>query len=571
MRLTILIVLFVLPLCGGHPATAAAPVLEAMQAEMARAMQHLRIEPNSPPYYLSYMIQDSEMTVIEARWGAIVQDQRTRSRHLYTDLRVGSPEFDNSGFVASWRDMYRQRLDLPVEDDDPSLRHHMWLSTDALYKQALESRACKRAYLQTHPAKEDLADFSPATCARADLAHETLDPDQAAWADRLRAAAAVLRGYPRLQDGRIVYVGADASQRYVNSEGGRHTKGGAYQYITISATAQAEDGQRLNHFTHFTVSGNDHPPSGEELIAAVTELAAELEEMIQAPVLEEFAGPALFYDFAAAQLLSQLLVDQITPAREAIAVDEWMNDYLPSGKLPRRLNRRILPAFVNVTDEPQRVTWDGRQCAGHLKIDDEGVASETLTLVKNGRLVDLPMTRTPIKKLTASNGHARMLPNQWVLPCVTNVVVESTEPQADLVEQLRELCRAADVEFGLMIKRLADPDVDELYRWTDDKNSEPSLLTAPVVFYRVYAADGRTEPVRGLVFDEVTIRTLRDIAALGKDTRLTNMRQPTGFPGISYPVSIITPSILVEEIELKEGAHREPRPLTKSPVLSHAR
>ena len=59
---------------------------------------------------------------------------------------------------------------------------------------------------------------------------------------------------------------------------------------------------------------------------------------------------------------------------------------------------------------------------------------------------------------------------------------------------------------------------------------EPSsaLLTGPVVAYKVYADDGRMEPVRGLAFDEVSIRTLRDIYALGKEPALTNTGQAMG-------------------------------------------
>jgi TldD protein len=554
-------------LCGASTTQAEDQVFEAMQAEMNRAMKSLVIEDMGLPHYLSYMIQDNDVAIIEARFGAIVQNERNQNRYLYTDLRVGSPEFDNSGFVSSWRDVYRQRRSIPVEDEYNALRHHLWLNTDQAYKRAQESLARKKAYLQTHPVKDELADMVPADCV-VDLDQPVTLEDTEVWTDRVRTAAKTLQGYATLQDWRISYIGSSVNRRYLNSEGGRYTKGGIYQYLMISATAQATDGQRISHFTHFTVTGQDDPPHDRELVAAVNKMAKELDEMINAPVLDEFAGPVLLTDFAAAQFISQLLVSQVSPARKAIAAEEWMSEYLPAGKLPRRLNRRIMPKFITIKDDPDRKKWNDEFCAGYMKVDDEGVRSQDITLVKNGRLVDLPMGRTPTKKLTESNGHIRTMTNQWPMPCVTNLIVESSEPKSDLLKELRELCKEAEVEFGLMITRLSHPDVDNTYRWINDNSPETSLLTAPVVAYRVYADDGRIEPVRGLVFDEVTVRTLRDIAALGNDTKLTNMRQATSFQGITYPVSIITPSILVEEIEFKEGGSREPQPLTKNPMLS---
>ena len=54
------------------------------------------------------------------------------------------------------------------------------------------------------------------------------------------------------------------------------------------------------------------------------------------------------------------------------------------------------------------------------------------------------------------------------------------------------------------------PEISRQYQWIESFD-EPSsaLLTGPVITYKVYAGDGRMEPVRGLAFDEVSIRTPR--------------------------------------------------------------
>ena len=93
------------------------------------------------------------------------------------------------------------------------------------------------------------------------------------------------------------------------------------------------------------------------------------------------------------------------------------------------------------------------------------------------------------------------------------------------------------------------------------------IVLSVVVVYKVYAEDGRMEPVRGLEFDEVSVRTLRDIVALGKDQTAYNILQPTIFQDSYYPASIVTPSILVEEMELKGTTVQEPKPIAANPYF----
>lgn len=75
------------------------------------------------------------------------------------------------------------------------------------------------------------------------------------------------------------------------------------------------------------------------------------------------------------------------------------------------------------------------------------------------------------------------------------------------------------------------------------------------------------DPVRGLVFDEVSMRTMRDVGLMGDDPRLTNLRLASLSSMIMIPASIVTPSILVEEMDLKEDSARETLPLSSNPMF----
>lgn len=543
-------------------------LLRAMQDELDRSMSGLRIEDMPPPYFLSYRILDKESAAVEARYGAVVRTDAAENRYLYIECRVGDANMDNSYFLGTWRDLYDMRKDLAEEDDYDAIRRQIWLHTDTAYKNALENLARKQAYLQTHPSRDEVPDFGAAAPVVSIGEPASLDVDLNAWESRVREAAQVLGEFSALQDWRVKYDATAESRRYVNSEGSRHLKGEHRELLEIVATTQAEDGQRLTDFVRYVTADGQDPPAGEELEAAIREMARELTAMAAAPTVDEYAGPVLFEGDAAAQFVSQLFAAQLSPTKTPLTADEWLKRELPDAKLVGRVRRRVFPEFVSVRDDPTTREWNGTRLVGYREVDDEGMRCEEIVLVEDGRLVGLPMARRPTKKIPDSNGHAFTFENQWTAPVVTNLFVEAARTKKDLVGELRQLCREFDVEYGLLIRRLDEPAISRRYRWTETSEEAQELLTEPVAMYRVYAEDGRVEPVRGLVFDDVSIRSLRDVSIMGEDTSARNVLQPLGVRGVFYPAAIVTPSILVEEMEFKAGAAREPMPLTANPMFA---
>ena len=545
-------------------------VFKAMQDEMDRSVKKLVIENMSRPYFISYRVEDQSELTIEARYGGLVKSQRSVDRYLYTDLRVGDSTLDNTNYVGDWGDLYRMREDLAEEDDYAALRHEIWLATDKAYKNALENLARKKSYLQTHPARESLNDFAAAEHDNVTEPAAPLPVDATAWERTVKAASEALRAYPALQDWKVTYRATTKNKRFVNSEGARNRRGLLIQAIEVSATAQAADGQRLTAFRQFVTRDGENPPQGEELARAVGKMAEDLRDEAAAPVLDEYSGPVLFSDYASAQLISQLFAGQLTLSRDILTPEDWMSQYLPKGKLADRVNRRVFPDFVTVTDDPTMTTdAKGHRLLGTQTVDDEGVQSRAITLVKDGRLITLPSTRQPTKKVPKSNGHAHTYMNQWTLPAVTNLTVKSSKPlaSAQMIEKLRQLARDSGNEYGLLITLLEDTRISDEYSWMEPSQSKPKLLASPIIVFKVYAKDGRMEPVRGLDFDDVTIRSLRDVAAMGKDEQLYSIEQATIMPRIYYPVSILTPAILIEEMELKSNPVQEPKPLSANPLF----
>jgi predicted Zn-dependent protease len=542
------------------------PVFRAMQNELDRSIKQLVMKDTQLPYFLSYRVEDVESATIEARYGALTETARQKNRYLYVELRVGDQKLDNSNFVNDWDDIYTMREDLVDEDDYRAIRHKLWLMTDDAYKRALETLSRKRAYLQTHPTQDTLSDFSPAEHLKIMDKPVHLTGDMTLWENAVRTAAKALGESPALQDWKVTCSAIASAKRYVNSEGAQHQKSAVNQILEISASSQAPDGQRLSGFLRYITPTETNPPPGDQLEKDIRKLAGDLSSAALAPSLDEYSGPVLFTDYAAAQLISQLFVGQLGPTREILKAQDWMSRYLPeSGKLAGRLNRRVMPDFMTVTDDPSLTTYENNPLLGFQVVDDEGVPSKTITLVKDGRLVSLPSSRQPIKNISGSNGHAMTFENQWTVPVVSNLMVKTSKPQP-LIEKLRQLCKESGSEFGLLITLLEDRRISRDYTWAQPKQEDPVMLTSPMLLYKVYAKDGKIEPVRGLDFDEVSIRSLRDIAALGKDSKSYGILQPA-LRQFQYAISIVTPSILIEEMELKRATDHEPMPMSANPMF----
>ena len=114
---------------------------------------------------------------------------------------------------------------------------------------------------------------------------------------------------------------------------------------------------------------------------------------------------------------------------------------------------------------------------------------------------------------------------------------------------------------------------------TTDQTLPPSVITA----YRVYP-DGREELVRGAQLADVPIRAWKDVLGTSKDLtvynflnasesqlqlRLTGGTDDGGVPSGGIESSIITPDILLKEIDIGQAAGTvrpvpvSPKPATK--------
>jgi hypothetical protein len=86
---------------------------------------------------------------------------------------------------------------------------------------------------------------------------------------------------------------------------------------------------------------------------------------------------------------------------------------------------------------------------------------------------------------------------------------------------------------------------------------------SPRLLYRIWEKDGHQELVRGAVFNELDVRTLRNnLVAAGNDPLVSN--RPGGLP-----TSVVAPSILFDELQVKRAdTSKDKLPEYPPPALS---
>jgi len=556
-------------------------LLRALSDELARSMQ-LQMEDLEQPYFIQLDVEDSLGYVISAEYGAITGAQRSRSRTLYARVRVGSYELDNTNFADE--DSFFpfgggqsvEEASLPIDEDYLAIRQAIWLAADQAYKDAVETLTKKKAYMRDKNVVDRPNDFSAAPVSEKIEPPAVLRFDEAAWKEKLKRVSARFKQYEQVRECGVRLFVAAGNDYLVNSEGTRLRTGDAGALLVINAAVQAEDGMHLSDSRSYTADSADDLPPIEKLVTEVDELVEELTAASRGTVLEHYSGPMLLDDLSAGQMLRTLLATGL--AGKPDPVGQQAPGFLASQSLESKIGTRVFPKGFEVWDEPGVRYHDGTLLLGHYRYDAEGVPASRVTLVADGKLESLCLSRAPLRKLSGSNGHARRgVGSGEIEPAIGCLFVEHRKavPNEELKEALIAAAKEAGLEYGLRIKSIRLPTLTStraelISMFTGIQRSLMSgggMVGDPVLAYKVYVADGHEEPVRGCRFGQLDVTALKRIIAAGDRPAVYNYIG-LGLGGVTPPTSIIAPPILFEELELSriEQEFDKP-PILKAPLF----
>lgn len=580
----------------GGPAGARAQddiVLKAMHDEMARTMKQLQLENLQKPYYVEYEIRDINGTTVSATLGALTSSDQNYRRILTVKVRVGDYNLDNTNFVsmsgmarAGVVRSFGNTVQLPLEDDYKEIRRQIWLATDGAYKKAVQDLARKRAALENQKRSEEIPDFSKEAVFSFFGKRASTGFDTSRAESLVRRLSATFRGNAGIDRSTVSIVEVNEYARYLNSEGTEFTRATPYISLVAVARTEASDGMPLSD----SVTAYARSMSGlsdDRLEAQVREMGAHLAELRAAPLVERYNGPVLFEGQASAEIFAQAFAPKLVASRRPVADNPVFNMIFGRAQSPfqTRIGARVMPDWASITDDATLSDYQGQPLLGVYTVDDEGVRPRKTSLVVNGILKSLLVSRDPVRGLTHSTGNVRGL---GVAP--SNLIFaarEGLDKQA-LKAKLLDLIRERGVPYGIIVRRLHDPlagDPQEVMASVMSTFMPGMGGRGPVqsatLAYKLFP-DGHEQLIRNAQLEGLNQASFKDLVAASADARVYNkvfvdpasmvmrMFSGGGMPNIgNLPVvSLVVPDLIFDEVSLNPPSGTTPTPPLSRPPPS---
>lgn len=522
------------------------PVLDVMSREIGRAMEGFDVPGSPRPYYIAHTLRRTHELRLRAAYGSLLRSREDRRARLYCEVRVGDHHFDNvvdAGLAvqaderesADW-------TDAPDDLDPMALQVALWKLGQIKFDEALEDYYDHKKAMVSEVLRDEVDALTrePPLTHREDLHDDPLP--RAAWEAMLTEASRVFLDHPDVHDPSLTLT-VDRVQRWLaSSEGTRVITEDLYAQLDVGGWVLTDEGIYVEAGRQRYVRALAEVPDPAGVRAMVDEVLGELAALRRAQTRGAFVGPALLSGQAASTLFHEALGHRLEGDR-LVARGETRT-------FAHKRGERILPAGIDVYDDPSAVGPDGRAPWGSYRVDDQGVPAQRATLVEDGVLVGFLHGRTPTRHSRQSNGHGRHDGLEPPMSRMAHLVIEGRDDEArtwgELEDQLRDLARQQGRREAMIITRV--------------RGGETSTGA-----YDFQVFKGEPAEVWVLDVESGERRRVRDVELIG--TPLAALQRVVAFggdPGVdegycyaesgSVPVSGVAPALLLSEIELQQGS-----------------
>jgi predicted Zn-dependent protease len=473
------------------------------------------------------------------------------------DVRVGSYKLDNTHEIRGGRDYFSwipSILNVPIDNDPAALRAILWAETDRRFKKAQEKYIKIQAEKQVKVAETDTSpDFSPALRDWYYDDPKRVELDFTPWYSKLRRYSGIFKDYPWIYNSQVSLRSTLLTKYLVNTDGTEVLENRLCYRITIRAATMADDGMELYLSHRFYVTKPEKLPDDNEVIAQIDSLIENLDALRNAPIVEPYTGPAILMNIASGVFFHEIFGHRIEGHRQKSEFE--------GQTFTKKVGQKILPDFISVYDDPTISSFNGKDVNGYYHFDDEGVEARRVTVVKDGILREFLMSRSPIQGFPRSNGHGRrqygrrVVARQGVLYVESKKVVQFDELRNALIEE----CKNQNKEYGLIFYDIAGGFT------STGRGGTQTFKVIPLFVKRVYV-DGRPdEVVRGVDIVGTPLLSFSKIQLTADDYDVFN--GTCGAESGMVPVSAISPSIFVSEIEVEKKAKGQDKPPILPPPL----
>lgn len=528
-------------------------VLTAMEQELNRSMKELKLEDYDKPYFISYLIKENTVNQIMAKFGSLILSERSKTRELFVDVRVGDYQLDNSvnGKSGSSSSYKRSSL-LPIENDIDAIRAVIWQITDDTYKKSLTQYFNKKAKKIQEVDKNNLPSFSKEKPSIHIGKERQLVFDKSEWEKKIKELSSIVKDYRELDDSTITFTAQKETVFFINSEKSKYITDDILYSINIDLSAISEDGNVINNFGSFHYKNIADIPDLDSMKKEVKKLINEAYEIKNAKSINPINLPAILEPEAAGILFHEAIGHRLEGERQ---IDDTQGQ-----TFSERVGTQIIPSFLSIEDDPSLYDFNGGSLLGYFVYDDQGVKGKRVSLVKNGILRNFLLSRTPVKGFTNSNGHGRASNGRAPMARMSNLIIRSENEfsKQELKNLLIQEIKKQNKDFGIIIKKMTGGETN-----TSSYDFQAFKAT-PLLLYKVDPDTGEETPVRGVEIVGTPLISINKIIATGNNYKAFN-----GFCGAEsgyVPVSTIAPSILITEIELQKiTSEKEKKPILPPP------
>lgn len=539
-------------------------IFKALMDEVDRNMREIQYKDFARPFYISFTLQDIHTIYVDASFGAIINCSEKNDRSWANRVLCGSYQLNDENYYDATRTKASGdgSLSLPLDTDYWGIRRALWLIINNTYKSAAQTYQNKIEALKEKNFPHDsleIPDFATAPTIHLSLESQIQIAPLDSVKTLVRVLSRMFNDKKQISYSNVSYYQVQAKIYFYSSENTRIIFPLDYAVLNIGA---------LNDQTGETVSDAltfvERDPKKifaqrSNILAKIDSLCTMLETKANASYIKEnYFGPVLFFDQAAAQAWLQALFgypDNLFAYREPLY--NTSNKTLYYGQnmnsLETRINKPVIDRNISIYDVAQRWQWQGIDLLGYYPVDAEGVVpADSLVLFDNGILKTLYNGRTPTRNVPTSNGHMRFnFSNGAIISGIGpgNLVIRAQKSYPE--EQLKDMLIQKAHEQGLDYAYIVRP------------NLKGNFLTS-LNLYQVDVATGAEKLVRGAMLKPLSINTLRKNTLVSSNTYVyngflnENLLNIDGSNSLSQnsipdgtPISVICPSaVMLEDVEL---------------------
>jgi TldD protein len=528
-------------------------LFSSMDKELKRTMDVLSKE-EKPPYFISLNVTDVQTVSITSRFGKLLNSADNQSRILDIDLRVGDYQFDNTHIIRGNPFNFgggAGTINLPIENDEKSIRNAIWFAIDKRYRTATERYEKAVTNQAVKVAEEDSsADFSKETPIQFTGKPNAIKLDKKIWEEYTRTISEEFAKYPWILTSSVSFTGENKAKYFTSTEGSKLEWYESGCRVYVNAATKAEDGMSLPLYKSYFSFTPEGLPSIETVKQDIEKMVKLLSELRYAPMAETFSGPAILSGEASGVFFHEIFGHRVEGHRE--------KDPNSSQTFKKSIDKKILPEFIDVVFDPTMNVLRNTELSGYYKYDDEGMPGKRVLTVEGGIFKNFLMARSPIEGFSNSNGHGRRQAGYSAVSRQSNLIVESKETVSN--DKLRQMLKDEVIkqgkDYGLYFEEVSGG-------FTFTSRTIPNAFNVtPLVVYKVFPDERPDELVRGVDLIGTPLMTFANIVAAADDMGIFN--GICGAESGGVPVSACSPSLLVSTIEVQKKQKSQAKP----PILS---